>query len=69
MEEYKNTSFYAGLFSGCLQTIVGHPFDTFKVFFKGLPFKEKVGGGDEPTMRQFVLDVVDEVFKQFREKI
>jgi len=32
MEDYKNTSFYAGLFSGCLQTIVGHPFDTYKVY-------------------------------------
>jgi uncharacterized membrane protein len=32
MEDYKNTSFYAGLFSGCLQTLVGHPFDTYKVY-------------------------------------
>jgi solute carrier family 25 carnitine/acylcarnitine transporter 20/29 len=32
MDDYKNTSFYAGLFSGCLQTIVGHPFDTIKVY-------------------------------------
>lgn len=41
----------------------------FKVFCKGQVIKEKVGGGDEPTLRQFMQDVVDEAFKVFQERI
>jgi len=42
---------------------------TFKVFFRGQEVMEKVGGGDEPTMKQFIQDVIDEVFKRFQERI
>ena len=41
----------------------------FKAFCKGQIIKEKVGGGDEPTMKAFMQDVVDEAFKVFQERI
>ena len=42
---------------------------TFKAFFRSQEVFEKVGGGDEPTMKQFVQNVIDEVFKRFQERI
>lgn len=42
---------------------------TFKVFFRGQVIKEKVGGGDENTMKKFFIDIVDEVFNTFKEKV
>lgn len=41
----------------------------FKAFYKGKMLKEKVGGGDEPTMKQFIHEVIDETFKVFQERI
>lgn len=41
----------------------------FKAFCRGQVIKEKVGGGDEPTMKAFMQEVVDEAFKIFQEKI
>jgi len=40
----------------------------FKVFCKGQLIKEKIGGGDEPAMRQFMQEIVDEAFKVFQER-
>jgi thiol-disulfide isomerase/thioredoxin len=42
---------------------------TFKAFCRGEQIKEKVGGGDEPTMKKFIIDVVDEAYLKFKEKI
>lgn len=42
---------------------------TFKTFYKGEMILEKVGGGDETTMRKFIHDGIDEVFKKFGDKI
>lgn len=42
---------------------------TFKAFCRGQQIKEKIGGGDEPTMKAFIQDVIDEAFKIFQEKI
>jgi thiol-disulfide isomerase/thioredoxin len=47
--------------------ITGVP--TFKTFYKGNLILEKVGGGDEEAMRQFIHEGIDQVFKQFGEKI
>lgn len=41
----------------------------FKAFCKGTVIKERVGGGDEPTMKQFIHEVIDEAFKVFQERI
>lgn len=41
----------------------------FKAFCRGHVIKEKVGGGDEPTMKAFMQEVVDEAFKVFQERI
>lgn len=53
----------------CRETwgVTGVP--TFKVFFRGKEIKEKVGGGDEATMKKFFVDIVDDVFVQHKEKI
>lgn len=42
---------------------------TFKAFFRGQEVMEKVGGGDEDTMKKFIQDVIGEVFVKFGEKI
>ncbi len=41
----------------------------FKSFYKNQFIIEKIGGGDEPAMKEFVHNIVDEVFKRFGEKI
>lgn len=41
----------------------------FKAFCRGEQLIEKVGGGDEATMRKFMQDVVDAAFTRFQEKI
>lgn len=41
----------------------------FKAFCSGQIILEKAGGGDEPTMKKFIHDVIDEVFKRFGERI
>ena len=40
----------------------------FKVFFRGEAVHEKIGGGDAPTMRKFVYDAIEEVFKRYGDK-
>lgn len=43
MDNYKNNIFYTGVFSGIIQTIVGHPFDTYKVHKQhNKPFSNKI---------------------------
>jgi thiol-disulfide isomerase/thioredoxin len=53
----------------CRETwgVAGVP--TFKTFFRGQQLQEKVGGGDESTMKKFFIDIVDEVYVKFQEKI
>lgn len=41
----------------------------FKVFCKGEVIMTKEGGGDEPTMKQFIVDAVDAAFKQLGVRI
>jgi thiol-disulfide isomerase/thioredoxin len=41
----------------------------FKSFFRGQNATEKIGGGDEATMKKFIYEVIDEVFKQHGGKI
>lgn len=41
----------------------------FKVFSRNQVILEKAGGGDEPTMKKFVHDAIDEMFKRFGERI
>lgn len=41
----------------------------FKVFFRGTVIKDKVGGGDEEGMKAFLVEIVDDVFNKFQEKI
>lgn len=41
----------------------------FKAFCRGEQLIEKVGGGDEPTMKAFLQDVVDAAFTRFQERI
>lgn len=41
----------------------------FKAFCRGEVILEKTGGGDEPTMKKFIHDVIDEAFKRFGERI
>lgn len=36
----------------------------FKVFFRSQYVTEKIGGGDEIVMRNFIYQAIDEVFKQ-----
>lgn len=40
----------------------------FKVFFRGEMVLEKVGGGDEPMMRNFIYSAIEEVFKRYGSK-
>lgn len=41
----------------------------FKIFCRGEQLVEKVGGGDTPTMKNFIHEGIDEAFKRFGEKI
>ncbi len=41
----------------------------FKAFCKGEQLIEKVGGGDEPTMKAFIQEVVDTAFIKVQERI
>lgn len=41
----------------------------FKVFCRGQIVLEKIGGGDESTMKQFVQNSIDETFKKFGVRI
>jgi len=41
----------------------------FKVFCKGNIIMIREGGGDEPTMKQFIVDCIDEAFKQLGVRI
>ena len=41
----------------------------FKVFCRSEQVIEKVGGGDEETMKQFVQDAIYETLKKFQEKM
>lgn len=42
---------------------------TFRAYCNSKQFSEKVGGGDEETMKNYIHSLVDEAFKQFGEKI
>lgn len=42
---------------------------TFRAYCKSQQFSEKVGGGDEETMKLYVHGLVDDAFKRFGEKI
>lgn len=41
----------------------------FKAFCRGQQITEKVGGGDETVMKQFIQDSIDETFKKFGVRI
>jgi len=41
----------------------------FRVFFRGEYVIDKVGGGDEPTMKKFIYQAIDEVFKRYGGKV
>jgi len=41
----------------------------FKAFCRGQLIMEKVGGGDEATMKEFIQSCIDQTFKQFGVRI
>jgi thiol-disulfide isomerase/thioredoxin len=41
----------------------------FKGFCRGIELTDKPGGGDEETMKKYIHDNIDEVFKRFGERI
>lgn len=47
--------------------ITGVP--TFRAYCNSQQVSEKVGGGDEETMKKYIGDAIGEVFKRFGEKI
>lgn len=42
-----------------------HGVPHFKAFFRGEFVTERIGGGDEVTMRNFIYTAIDEVFKRY----
>jgi len=40
----------------------------FRAFFRSQYVIDKVGGGDEATMKKFVYEVIEEVFKRYGSK-
>lgn len=42
---------------------------TFRTYCNSQQLSEKVGGGDEDTMKQYISEAIGEAFKRFGEKI
>ena len=41
----------------------------FKIFFRGEVIHEKRGGGNEETLKEFIVEGIDEAFKRFDARI
>ena len=53
----------------CYNTLKISGVPHFKAFCSGQEILERVGGGNDVVLKQFIHDVIDEAFKRFGEKI
>jgi thiol-disulfide isomerase/thioredoxin len=53
----------------CKETYGINGVPNFKVYFRGEQIKERVGGGDEVSMKQFVNEAIYEALARIQERI